>query len=103
MGTNTIRLDDGRHLGLLHALPGGQKRYFNLVYVLEATLPHRIVAVGRRALELPYGHVNHGFVYTSSLLRMADRVIVGYNVNDRTASLAVVPLQSLLVDLELVP
>lgn len=100
LGTNTIRLDDGRFLGLLHALPAGQKRYYNIVYVLQSSLPHRIEAVGKTALMLQYGQMNHGFIYTSSLLRVGTSVIIGYNVNDRTASLAVVPLESLLIDLE---
>eukprot|EP00045_Choanoeca_perplexa_P003323 m.29890 g.29890 ORF g.29890 m.29890 type:complete len:189 (+) comp11982_c0_seq2:737-1303(+) len=102
LGTNTIRLDDGRLLGLLHAVQRGKKHYTSLVYVLQAALPHRILAIGRRPLQLPLGQVDHGFVYTSSLFRAGNDVIVGYNVRDRTASLKVVPLKMLLDDLEVV-
>lgn len=101
LGTNAVLSPrNDSYLAIFHGLPSaGQKRYFNFVYEFEAKRPWRVMAVARDPLELPLGTVGHGFVFTSSLMRVGDDYVVGYNVNDRSAAYAVLNATALMSSL----
>jgi hypothetical protein len=91
-------------VGIFHGLAStGPKRYYNFVYEFEAVRPWRIMQVARRPLDLPLGSVGRGFIFTSSLLRVGDGFLVGYNVNDRSAALARLNATTFLNSLAPVP
>eukprot|EP00051_Salpingoeca_urceolata_P005104 m.70332 g.70332 ORF g.70332 m.70332 type:complete len:440 (+) comp14060_c0_seq3:86-1405(+) len=102
LGTNVVWLPDGRGLGLLHGLPLGQKRYLNFAYTVAPTSPWKIQAIATDPLDLPLGTVGHGFAFTSSLAWIDGKLVVGYNVNDRSASFAVVDWKALVASLRTV-
>eukprot|EP00730_Choanoeca_flexa_P019549 TRINITY_DN9555_c0_g2_i3.p1 TRINITY_DN9555_c0_g2~~TRINITY_DN9555_c0_g2_i3.p1 ORF type:complete len:411 (+),score=26.62 TRINITY_DN9555_c0_g2_i3:3-1235(+) len=91
LGSNYIRADDRYYMAIAHAImpnsPDYRRNYAALVYLVTADAPHRVVAVSNDPIQLPQRRVK-GFVYVSSLFREGDTVVIGYNVNDETASLA---------------
>lgn len=105
MGTNAVRLPDGRFLAMFHglALVGG-RRYYNVFYTFAGPEDNfRIQAVAREPHELPLGNTTQGFAFSTSLLLVSDRVVVGYNVKDRTCSFVVLSLSDILATLQPIP
>ena len=91
-------------VAVFHGLASsGPKRYYNFVYEFEAERPWRITQVATKPLELPFGSVGHGFIFTSSLTRLGEDFLVGYNVNDRSAALARLNASTFLASLAPVP
>ena len=109
LGTNAIRLDDGRLVAILHVLHGGsQWIYHKYVYVMAAQHPHQVIGIGKRPLVLSTGNARlrssgaPTFSFALSLCRLpGNKVVVGYNVNDETLSLLVLTLDELLKDVQL--
>ena len=95
LGTNTIRLNDGRLAAFLHVLCHPKhNNYKSLLYILEAELPHRVLGISDKPLKLSSASA---MLFTTSLLRVNDNdVLVGYGVGDNTAHIDIISMDTLL-------
>lgn len=104
LGTNAIELPNGRCAAIFHGITATRPlEYYNFVYTFESAPPYAILAVASEPLLLPLGDVGTGFTFSSSLSWVDGRVVVGYTVKDRTASIATFTPSEFLVTLEKIP
>eukprot|EP00730_Choanoeca_flexa_P019550 TRINITY_DN9555_c0_g3_i1.p1 TRINITY_DN9555_c0_g3~~TRINITY_DN9555_c0_g3_i1.p1 ORF type:complete len:403 (+),score=45.89 TRINITY_DN9555_c0_g3_i1:118-1326(+) len=105
LGSNYIRVDDHYYMAIAHAHSlnerTGARRYDPLVYLIQASWPHGVVAVRNSSLALLLGSGETRwpkYTFVSSLFfnDLTDSVVIGYNVGDRTASLAIASKQEML-------
>ena len=102
LGTNVVRINDAYYGGIFHALQGGgfgehsgQRRYLNIPYLFDAHHPYEIKWVSARPLNLPTEPSARGFVFSTGLSFINDRLVIGYGVNDKSPSYFVDTVQSI--------
>eukprot|EP00035_Acanthoeca_spectabilis_P030551 m.9828 g.9828 ORF g.9828 m.9828 type:complete len:453 (-) comp4237_c0_seq1:94-1452(-) len=100
LGTNAVKLPSGLYIAILHGISAVSARtYLNFVYVFKSAPEWTIVGVGANPLDLPTGSIIGGFVWTSNLVWMGDRLVVCYTVKDRTSNFWITNTSSLLSDI----
>jgi hypothetical protein len=107
LGTNAIKLVSGDLLALLHIMietPHNGRKYDNYPYIISGVYPHRILAVSRTPFTIPSEMMsNRSFLFTVSLMKDEDRVIVQMHIDDKVVVISVKRLKDLLRDMQLVP
>ena len=113
LGTNLVPIPGRGYLGIMHGIitqpviSGGRRvvggtvrRYLNFPYIVGVREPWPVTHVAATPLALPLGAAVSGFAFTSNLAWVdSERLVISYNVKDRTASFLVVTLDKLLATL----
>ena len=98
LATNAVRLNSGFYGAIFHGRKAHavtRREYIQLPYIFEAHHPYDIVWVASEPLTLPSPFEDDHFIYASGLTAIDDKLVISYNVGDRTSSFYVSTPQSM--------
>ena len=89
LGTNAVRVSDQYYGAILHAVQKETKhlrRYLNIPYLFDAVHPWSIRRVAPHPLNLPTAPYRSRFAFSTGLAYVDGRLVVSYNIDDKTSS-----------------